>query len=87
MYWTSHIGIQVMQQSLVITIICFNFIYLYDKMFKTLNAVKGAGGSMTLGRTKSSFLLFPTEGSVSYQMLFTRSKKIVPSRSYRILKS
>ena len=28
-----------------------------------------------------------TEGSVSYQKLFTRSKNIVPSRSYRIYKS
>ena len=50
-------------------------------------AVKGAGGSITLGRSKSSFLLFLTERSVSYQMLFTRSKNNVPSRSYRILKS
>ena len=33
------------------------------------------------------FLLFLTEGSFSYQMLFTGSKNIVPSRSYKILKS
>ena len=51
------------------------------------NLVKGAGGLMTLGRSTSSLLLFLTEGSVSYQILFTRSKNIVPSRSYRILKS
>ena len=52
----------------------------------TMNHLKGArGGSMTLGR--SNLLLFLTEGSVSYQMLFTRSKNIVPSRSYWILKS
>ena len=30
------------------------------------------GGSMNLARSKSSFLLFLTEGSVSCQMLFTR---------------
>ena len=37
---------------------------------------------MALGRSKSSFLFFLTEGSVSNQMLFTRSKNSVPSRSY-----
>ena len=42
---------------------------------------------LTWGRTKSSFLLFLTKGSVSYHMLFTGSKNIVPSQSYQILKS
>ena len=47
--------------------------------------LKGAGGSSTWRRSKSSFLLFLTERSVSYQMLFTGSKNIVPTRSYQIL--
>ena len=37
---------------------------------------KVAGGSMTLVRSKSSFLLFLTEGSVSYQMLLPNQKKM-----------
>ena len=41
----------------------------------------GRGGGTS---SKSSFLLFLTEGSVSYQMIFTVSKNIFPSRSYRI---
>ena len=45
------------------------------------------GGSTTWGRSKSSFLLFMTEGSVSYQIIFTGSENIVPSQSYRISKS
>ena len=55
-------------------------------IFFRLRGLGGGGGSMTLARPKSSFLLFLTEGSVSYQMIFTRSKNIVPIRSYHILK-
>ena len=49
--------------------------------------VKGAGGVPVLGMVKSIFLLFLIEGSPSYQMLFTGSKNIGPSQSYRIFKS
>ena len=52
-----------------------------------IDGFKGAGGSLIWERSKSSFLLFLTEGSVSYQMIFTGSKNIVPSQSYQILKS
>ena len=45
---------------------------------------KGAWGSPTLVWSKSSFLLFLIEGSPSYQILFTGSKNIDPSQSYRI---
>ena len=49
-----------------------------------LEALTGPGGSMTLGRSKSSFMLFLTEVNVSYQKFFTGSKNTVPSRSYQI---
>ena len=39
---------------------------------------KGDGGSPTWQKSKSCFLLLLTWGSVSYQMLFTGSKNIVP---------
>ena len=43
-----------------------------------IGALKGQGGRVDdLERSKSSFLLFLTKGSVSYQMLFTGSKNIV----------
>ena len=45
-----------------------------EKNMNTYCYFKGAGGSLTWRRSKSSFLLFLTEGSVSYQMLFTGSK-------------
>ena len=38
-----------------------------------------------LGKVKIDFQLFLTEWSVSYQILVTGSKNIVPSRSYLIL--
>ena len=44
-------------------------------------------GVFDLAKVKIEFLLFLTEESVSYQMLFIGSKNIVPSRSYTILKS
>ena len=54
--------------------------------------LKGPGegeGVDDLGNAKSSFLLFLVQGmsTVNYQMRFTGSKNIVPSRSYKILKS
>ena len=55
-----------------------------NKVYEASNKTLRGPGSMTLGRSKSSFLLFLTEGSVSYRKLFTRSKNTVPSRSYRI---
>ena len=42
---------------------------------------------MTLGFSKSSFLLFMLEGNPSYQILFTGSRNIDPSLSYRIFET
>ena len=48
---------------------------------------KGARGVDDLGKVKIEFSVVSDRGSVSYQMLFTVSKIIVPSQSYQILKS
>ena len=40
-----------------------------------------------LGKVKSSFILFLTKRTVSYQMFFIGQQDIVSSRSYSILKS
>ena len=76
------VGAKLISYACEVSGLYFDCLFFNQKVY-----LKGVGGSMTLGSSKSSFLLFPTEGSVSYQMLFTRSKNIVPSRSYRILKS
>ena len=85
----THIG---RQQSLTILDLplCPQILAFYRQ--KLTNALyglplKGAGGSTTWGRSKSIFIMFLTEGSVSYQILFTRSKNIVPMLSdFEILK-
>ena len=48
---------------------------------------KGTGGPRPWDCQNQSFLLFLIKGSPSYQMLFTGSKSIGPSQSYRIFKS
>ena len=64
-----------------ITAISFND----DVLFQFKTSLRGPGSS-TWRKSKSSFLLFLTEGSVSNQMLFTGSKNIISSRSNKILK-
>ena len=48
--------------------------------------LRGREGGCGL-RSIFTFLLFLMEGNVSYRELFSEWKKIVPSQSYRILKS
>ena len=75
----------------------FHNTYLYIKMMSSnyikirclyYRDLKRPGGSTPWGRSKSSFLLFLTEGSVNLQIpnAYYQIKNIVFSRSYRILK-
>ena len=51
-----------------------------------ITPLRGPGGSLSLTCSKMSLHVFVMKGMEGYQMLFTGSKNIVPSLSYRDFK-